>query len=38
MLLKILENKNSKDFYLKTEVIAGAITFLAMMYIIIVNP
>lgn len=38
MLLKILENKGSKDFSLKTEVIAGATTFLAMMYIIIVNP
>ena len=38
MLLKILENKNSQSFSLKTEVIAGATTFLAMMYIIIVNP
>ncbi|MGQ4005947.1 NCS2 family permease [Francisellaceae bacterium CB300] len=38
MLLKILENKHSQSFYLKTEVIAGATTFLAMMYIIIVNP
>ena len=38
MLLKILENKSSKDFSLKTEVVAGATTFLAMMYIIIVNP